>query len=198
MVESDPRTTDELLTEWEKEYDLPDDCFVPGKSIQQRKNDIFARLITVGQQDKGYFIDLAKSLGFTVTITEFKPFWMNVGAMGDGIGELINIFYWQINYNVVNGGAFGRSFSTGFDTSENDLEAMQCYLTKLKPAHTQLLFKQIGPAFSKAFSSAYDSEDSGSDANLQGAFDKSFGQGYNVANGGAYDNSFGIGFNKSN
>lgn len=196
LTESDPRTTNELLTDWEKEYGLPDDCFAPGQSVNQRKNNVFSRLITVGQQNKEYFIELAAALGFTVTITEFRPFWMGIGAMGDGVGEVVNIFHWQINFLVVDGGGFSNGFGTGFNVSANDLDAMKCYLTKLKPAHTVLLFKQIGPEFGIGFGPGFDSVESGELSNFQGGFSKGFGQGFDVANGGGFGRGFGIGFNK--
>lgn len=198
LTESDPRVTTELLTDFEKEYALPDDCFVPGKSIQQRRVDVFSRLITVGQQDKNYFIELAAALGFVVTITEFTPFWCGFGGSGDECGEVTNIFQWRINYIVTNGGGFGRGFGPGFDIAENDLEAMQCYLTKLKPAHTKLFFKQVGPAFGIGFGPGFDSVESGSSANLQGGFGKGFGLGFDVRHGGAFGRGFGAGFDKPN
>lgn len=197
--EADPRITDELLTDWEKEYDLPDDCFIADKSIAERRQDIFNKLVTVGQQDKQYFIDLAATLGYTITITEFSPFWVGIGGMGDPIGELVNVFHWRVNIidSSSSSGAFNNEFSSAFDILDLSFDNLECLFNKLKPAHTKLLFDLVGPAFDKAFDFSFDSLPSDEIGSLEGAFDRGFSQAFDVANGGAFskdafDNSFNI------
>lgn len=201
LNEADPRITDELLTDWEKEYDLPDDCFLADKSITERRQDIFSKLITVGQQYRQYFIDIAAALGYTITITEFTPFWMAIGAMGDSIGEQTNLFWWRINIidSGSSSGAFNNEFGKGFNVFDLSFDNLECLFNKLKPAHTRLLFDLVGPEFNKAFDFSFDSLPSDEIGSLEGAFGRGFGQGFDVANGGAFSkDDFGEGFNRPN
>lgn len=73
LDEADPRTTYELLPDWERNVGLPDSC-VPGEqTVEQRRAALIARLALGGNLSRQYLLAAAARLGYTITITEFLP-----------------------------------------------------------------------------------------------------------------------------
>src|SRR5215831_2222335 len=72
--ESDPRKTIELLPEWERNWGLPDPCFLSTPSIAERQLMLVFKMTLLGAQSREWFIDVAKWLGYDITITERAPF----------------------------------------------------------------------------------------------------------------------------
>lgn len=64
LDEADPRTTAQLLYDWERVAGLPSPCVTTEQSTAERRNALVARLTGVGGQSRQYFIDLATRLGF--------------------------------------------------------------------------------------------------------------------------------------
>ena len=147
LKEINTGTISESLTDWEKDFALPD----PGRELESttegRKSVIKAKLVAVGQQDKGYFEDIASALGYDITIVEHKPFWAGVGAAGDPCGDQENVFYWHVYVNI--------------PEDPNDLKwnisQLIFDITRLKPGHTVVLFDFYGAEFSRAFSRDFNS-----------------------------------------
>lgn len=140
LVDAFPSTTDELLPEWEESLGLPDPCAGPSPTLQLRQQQVVARLTGRGGQSVQYYTDVALSLGYTITITQFAPF--RVGRpVGQPIYGTAWAWAWQVNapqFTV-------EKFSVGRDAVGEPLArwgntVLQCELNRLKPAHTTLLF----------------------------------------------------------
>ena len=78
LVDASPATTSNLLVEWEKSLGLPDACTAANPSIEQRQAAVRAKWGARGSLTIAYFIALAANLGYTVTITEFTPFTVDM------------------------------------------------------------------------------------------------------------------------
>src|SRR4029077_1007547 len=72
--ESDPRYTIELLPDWERNWGLPDPCYKSPQTYAERIEALIMRMTMVGAQSRQFFIDLAASIGYTITITEYRTF----------------------------------------------------------------------------------------------------------------------------
>src|SRR5262245_6166360 len=73
--ESDPRATFELLTDWERNWGLPDPCIKnPPSDIRLRRIALVEKMTMLGGQSRGFFIGVAAKLGYTVTISEHAPY----------------------------------------------------------------------------------------------------------------------------
>lgn len=137
LVENDPRSTVELIEDWERVFNLPDSCVVNTTlSVQERRAAIEARMTTVGGQSKAFFIEYAFRLGYTITIDEFFPYFEGEELINEGME-----YTWRINAP----GLTVRDFRVGDSTVGEDLrtwgnEPLECAMNKLKPAHTVLLF----------------------------------------------------------
>lgn len=70
LLEADPRTTGDLLAEWEAACGLPDGCIPGGGTTEQRRAAVVARLIATGGANAAYFIALAATYGYTLTVDE--------------------------------------------------------------------------------------------------------------------------------
>jgi uncharacterized protein YmfQ (DUF2313 family) len=80
-----PVTTAELLPEWEATLGLPDPCLGQLPTLQQRQNQVAARITGRGGQSIGYLTSVAAQLGFSVAIKEFAPFRVGVSRVGDSL-----------------------------------------------------------------------------------------------------------------
>lgn len=202
LSERDTRLASELLAEHENDLGLPDSCSVEGETIQERRRAAHARLITSGQQNPAYFIELAAAFGWTVTVTEYRPFWCGVGVSGDPCGDQETIFYWKVTISY--GGGDIIYFLCGSSESGDPLSyipgttSLICMLNKYKPAHTTLIFDYTGPEFDRAYSSAFNSLPSEDEDYLDGAFWRGFGLGFDVNYSGDFDLlAYGDGFRKT-
>lgn len=121
-----PATAGDMLTEWESSLGLPDPCAGPAPTIAARRLQVVQKLINPGGQSVPYFIQLAATLGYTITIDEFT------GA---------NAFLWRVNCPQVQQlySYAGQSFAGEYLVT-GGAAVLECVLNELKPGHTTLEF----------------------------------------------------------
>jgi uncharacterized protein YmfQ (DUF2313 family) len=88
--ESDPRYTlppqgDQpgLLPDWERNWGLPDPCYDAPLTIAERQFALLQRMTIIGAQSREFFIELAASIGYSITITEYRVFVVGMDRCGD-------------------------------------------------------------------------------------------------------------------
>ena len=81
--ESDPRQTLELLPDWERNWGLPDPCYTAPQTIGQRQLALVMRMTMQGAQSRAFFIEVAAMIGYSITITEYRPFVVGIDRCGD-------------------------------------------------------------------------------------------------------------------
>ncbi len=64
LNEVDPVTVSELVPDWERVMNLPDPCLGPKPLFDDRRLAVRRRLLAVGDQSIGYFLDIARSQGY--------------------------------------------------------------------------------------------------------------------------------------
>lgn len=155
-IESDPRSTVELLPDWERNFGLPDDCAATEQlSIADRQTALVQKMTTIGGQSRAFFIEAAARIGYTITISEYSPFMVGVSQVGDTrdaqgdyrwqLGPVTIRFYWTVHVADARltwfrcGGGGGQC---GVDPMliiglATDLE---CLLRRWKPGHTEIVF----------------------------------------------------------
>jgi len=83
-IESDPRTTTELLPDWERNWGLPDPCMQDPQTIEARRIALVQRMTLQGGQSRQFLINIAGQIGYTITgITEYRPFMVGLDGCGD-------------------------------------------------------------------------------------------------------------------
>lgn len=146
LEEADPRTTFDLLTDWERVAGLPDQCAGVPETLELRRQLLAQKLTGTGGQSRSYFTELARTLGFDIVIEEFRPF-----RFGDRFGGRLNgqglVHAWRVMAPSVTvrpfrfrQGRFGERFRSWGNT------LLECVLRDLKPAHTEILFAYVEPA----------------------------------------------------
>lgn len=142
-VEANPAGSVELLTDWERAAGLPDKCSGELEStLQGRRQAVLAKLASVGGQSKAYFIEVARQLGYEITISEFHPFRAGLSTAGDA---LTNGPEWAHTWRVNSRDTAIISFRAGLSAAGEPLRswgnsALECKINQLKPAHTLALF----------------------------------------------------------
>jgi uncharacterized protein YmfQ (DUF2313 family) len=90
--ESDPRITlppqgnppqSGLLPDWERNWGLPDPCYEEPQTITERQQALVRRMTIEGAQSREFFIGIAAEIGYTITITEYRPFFIAMDGCGD-------------------------------------------------------------------------------------------------------------------
>ncbi len=158
--ESDPRSTLEMLSEWENDYGLPDSCTGANDTIEERRLALVQKIVSTGGQSRPYFIELARLLGYEIEIIEFRPFLCGRSLCGVntredtfgkcliGMTDNINIrFYWQVK--VI--GPRITWFQCGQSECGKDPQAkisraddLECLFRRYQPAHSELIFSYEG------------------------------------------------------
>lgn len=147
LDETDPRTTLEMLSEWEAWAGLPDACTGDFDTIQQRRGALVQHLTSVGGQSRAYFINLAASLGYTVTISEYRPFICGLNRCGDQLNGGVAVrHYWRVNVGTARIVWFRSGVSQAGDYLGliDRAAVLECVLQRFKPAHTQIIFNYTG------------------------------------------------------
>lgn len=93
-IESDPRKTVQLLPDWERNWGLPDPCYTSPQTISARQIALVQRMTLQGNSSRAFYINFAKTIGYTITITEYRPFMVGLDRVGDNrvIGDGTTIF----------------------------------------------------------------------------------------------------------
>lgn len=146
--EADPRSTFELLPDWERVCGLPDSCSAElAATLQERRAEVVSRLTAQGGASLAYFIGLAAAMGYAIEIDEFRPFvagWSRCGARLNGDHAVR--YQWRVRVS----GPRYTPFRTGASQAGDRLgkivqaEDLECKLKRLKPAHTNLIFAYEG------------------------------------------------------
>lgn len=139
LTEADPRATTELLPEWERVAGLPDPCVGTGETLVARRNALVGRLTGTGDQSRRYFIDLAASLGFEITITEFTPFTCASRVDSPLYGSSWR-FAWRVNAPASSVIYFTVASRVDEPLASWGNDLLECVIGARKPAHTHVLF----------------------------------------------------------
>lgn len=145
LIESDPRTTMQMLVDWERVAGLPDRCSADlVLSLEQRQAALTAKLTLQGGQSRAYFIAMAEKFGYPgATITEFNPMTCN-DTCNAALSSEDDRFVWQINLPS-GGGVFianCNSDCTSSLASWGDAQ-VECAIRKFSPANTTPVFAYV-------------------------------------------------------
>jgi len=148
LDESYPCGATETLPDWERVAGLPDPCTGPLPTLQQRQAALCGRLAGTGGASPEYFIELARSLGFDITITTFDPFRTGLSHAGDPLYGEEWVYAWRVNIaagSTVTLFRAGRS-RAGEPLATWGIRLLECVLSEYAPAHTRLMFSYEGNA----------------------------------------------------
>jgi len=140
IVESLPDSTLDLLPDWERVADLPDDCTPTGQTVEARRAALIARLTANSGPSVPFLLEIAAALGYSVQIVKRRARRFGA-ALGDYYGGLDWMFVWEV-HAPLNSVAY-RRFSTSaygevYASWQNDV--LECVMRQHNPADTQVNF----------------------------------------------------------
>ncbi|TNL09028.1 phage tail protein [Kosakonia cowanii] len=138
-----PFTAVALLSDWERVLGL---SVSSGMTIQARRQQIMAKLNETGGLSRSYFIRLAKSLGYDITIDEPEPFRCGRNRCGDRLWIPEIVWVWIVN--IQDGQVPVYRFRCGSSATGERLMSfgqnmLESIFRDLKPAHTQVVFNYV-------------------------------------------------------
>ncbi|MCM8595124.1 YmfQ family protein [Accumulibacter sp.] len=142
LEESDPRTTAALLADWERVYGLPDPVLVAAgisQSFQERRSALVAKVTFQGGQSVAFYLALAATLGYTITITECHPETTEDDTEYPVRDEQYR-FVWIVNAALYTVRDLVTEDDTEMATAVWGNALLESFLTRYKPAHTLVLF----------------------------------------------------------
>ena len=142
LRESDPRTSDELIPDWERVLNIPGTCGNLEETSVARRFQIVSKLTAQGGQSISYFVSVALSLGFAVTIEEFPMAETGVTVCGDELNGEDCRFVWTIHAPSATPFFFriGES-GAGDPLVASDVTVLECTIQDLRPAQSELFFE---------------------------------------------------------
>lgn len=130
------------LADWERVLALPDPCLIGvPQSVRQRIQAVVSKLQARGGQSRTFFIALAKSLGYDVTITTFRPARAGISQAGDHLYGGDWDYAWRVNAPAVTVNyAVAGLTAAGDPVASWGNKILECRLSQMKPAESILLF----------------------------------------------------------
>lgn len=142
VEEADPRTTYELLADWERVCGLPGPCSHLYATVQERREAVVLALTALGGASRAYFEEVAATIGVAATVEEFPPFRADYSAAGDAAADHPD---WAHTWMLHGPEVVVRPFRAGQGVAGERLrtwghERLECEINRLAPAHTIVLF----------------------------------------------------------
>jgi uncharacterized protein YmfQ (DUF2313 family) len=144
LVDAFPGTTYELLPEWEATLGLPDPCAGSAPTIQQRRNQVVARLANSGGQSIAYFVKFAAQLGYSITITQYSQARAGILKAGQPVNGYAWNFAWKVTAplnSVVR--AVAGAMGAGDPLAAWGNNVLECEVRAVMPAHTIPIFSYV-------------------------------------------------------
>lgn len=139
LRESDPRTTEEMLDEWEAEYGLPDPCVTLPATTAERIGALLARRNRQrGVISAARFIDIAAQAGGSIYLRPIRPILAGTGVVGDGCYNPLDAYVWPV-------------IGTDVRADSVTAQVISCAFLNLAQRHTKAVFYWIQSPFYESF-----------------------------------------------
>lgn len=135
LVQAFPATATAFLGEWESALGLPDVFGAAPTTEEGRRSAIVAALTDTGGQSIPYFVELAKTLGFLITVTQFTSYSV-IAGMDRPIASDEWASTWQVNASAAIAQTYTPTVDIAHATPNFGNPVLDAVLAKFKPAHT--------------------------------------------------------------
>lgn len=141
LTELDPRTSLELLPDWERVCGLPGPCSRALATIHERREAVHLVLTAQGGQSRAYYEEAAATIGVPANVEEFKPFRAGQSSAGDALTNEP----WTHTWCMRGPKETIKSFTAGGSSAGDPLaswgnDSFECHMSRIAPAHTLLIF----------------------------------------------------------
>ena len=141
FAELNPRAVFQLRFDYERNFGLPEACKVPPDTLAGRRQALHEKVTRQGGQSRRYFIELAATLGFTITITEYDAHDVQ-SVVNAPLNHETWRFLWRVNgpKQTVSRKTVQSGVNEAFQAWGNDDALYIVRINRLKPAHTRVIF----------------------------------------------------------
>lgn len=141
IAEQDPRTTQQLLEEWESALGIPDGCFNADGTLEERRSEVVIKL-SLAINTAESFVALAAEFGFVVTVES--------GAVHGAFTMIFPIDFYDTGdiarhtlivhlSHSLNPNLFDFIFPFIFGPRQSNI--VECLFQRLKPANVNVVFR---------------------------------------------------------
>lgn len=141
-VEADPRSTYDLLEEFEQAYGVPDLCSELELTVADRRLALLGKIAEVGGQTPAYFESIARALGYAdAHVVEYLPM-----TCVDECTDALSGDGWRNCWAIRSASPTRVTYLDCAGPCTEPLanwaliEPLQCVINRLKPAHTLCYF----------------------------------------------------------
>ncbi len=142
LREHQPDKAAEALTDWERNYSLPDSCVGGSEATEAtRRSNLLERMGARGNLSRAYMLSIAERLGYPgCTITEFGPMTCEDPCDSHVNGpEFIGL--WRLNAPMLT----AIVVMTCESPCDSPLQSwgntqLECVINRRKPSHTRAIF----------------------------------------------------------
>lgn len=135
-----PVTSGLMINDWERICGLENTYTLP---YSVRVQNVVKQLNVTGGLSIPYFVNVASTLGYEISINELTPFRAGENRVGDELLIEDSIFGWQVNVrantqNIVR--FYAGASLAGERLSEYHDNVIETFFKDIKPAHTAVRF----------------------------------------------------------
>lgn len=154
--EMHPLQTFEMLDNWERLLNIPDECTPDSydPTLFERRVRVLQKLTTGGGQTIAFYKLIASQLGYNISVLDvvnFRAFQAGISSAGDAITNSVdsngdpNDAGWAYAFRILAPAEFVRYFQAGQGVAGDPLvyasnETLECVIRKFSPAHVTPLF----------------------------------------------------------
>ena len=162
LREIDPRSSTELLDDWEQLYGIPDECTPEDRTEEDRRNQIVQKMAVKGSLSKSFYEEIGAFYGFDIDVFNLVPFTVGRRRVGHAltnseslrdtfrvgshtVGQQLRVYGWLHFFEARLPLTANDPFRVGENTVGQPLrtygnELIECTIKKLKPAHSGVFF----------------------------------------------------------
>lgn len=147
LTEADPRTTNSLLLEWERDYGLPDCEHNNDLTLQERKTILNEKINRIGSLNVNAIKSLSSLLGYDVVVTERRPFVGGISGGGDRASGPHDVrYWWSVSISEPRVTYFRGGQSSGGEKllTIRKAEDLECMLHRINHSDTKLIIGYEG------------------------------------------------------
>ena len=136
-----PGKTEQLITDWETQVGIPDDCFSNTGTLEERRTNILLKLAGINVSTEQQFKNLASLLGFNIEVsngieTSTFPLTLPFILLNQDEAPFTIIITLPASEQPA-----GLPLELPFTLTSQAPEILECLFNKIKPAQCNLIFR---------------------------------------------------------
>lgn len=136
-----PSKTEQLITDWETQVGIPDDCFSNTGTLEERRTNILLKLAGINVSTEQQFKNVASILGFNIEVsngieTSTFPLTLPFILLNQDEAPFTIIITLPASEQPA-----GLPLELPFTLTSQAPEILECLFNKIKPAQCNLIFR---------------------------------------------------------